>query len=225
MEKRNFLHFLKSFLKESVLESVTGDTGVQLNVIYVNGRKVLNTPHANYSFGHLHRIFLMAFNKLNFRKKNFNDVLILGFGAGSVLSILRNDFDMDFRVIGVEIDKKVIELAKKHFQIDSYDKLTLINEDAYSFMLHNKKEFDLIVFDVYLDDRMPEKFETEEFLRSLGSSVRKNGMILFNKFVVDQKSEEAALELVQKFEQLLGRTEVIKLKEKRENWILVYENK
>jgi len=225
MEKPNFLFFLRSFLKESLLESVSGETGVRLNVVYVNGRKVLNTPRANYSFGHLHRVFLMTFNKLNFRKRNFNDVLILGFGGGSVLSILRNDFEMNCNVTGVEIDKKVIELAKKHFRIDDYDNLRLHIEDAYSFMSHNKKEYDLIVFDVYLNDMIPDQFESEEFLHWLGRSTRINGMILFNKFVIDKKGEEQATELVKKFESLLGHTEIIKLKEKRENWLLVHENK
>ncbi|MBN2173044.1 MAG: fused MFS/spermidine synthase [Bacteroidales bacterium] len=225
MSKIEFVKFLKSFLAESVIESVVGDTSVRLDVVYVNGRKVLNAPHANYSYGHLHRIFQETFQQLNFSRKTFNQVLILGFGAGSVMSILQNDYQTESTVTGVEIDKVIISLAEKYFNLHNFRNLTIVNEDAYLYMERNRRTFDLIIIDLYIDNKVPEKFETLKFLEMIEKGIAKNGIVLFNKFVFDKKSGDEADDLLRKFEQTLGFTEVITIKSKRENRMLVYRNK
>ena len=48
-------------------------------------------------------------------------------------------------------------------------------------MLNNDETYDLIAFDVYIDDTIPGKFETSEFLNALKKRLSNNGMLVFNK--------------------------------------------
>lgn len=52
-----------------------------MKIMFVNGKKVLNTPNdeANYSFGSLHRIMRFALQESAFNSQE--DILLLGLGG------------------------------------------------------------------------------------------------------------------------------------------------
>ncbi len=219
------LLFLKSFVSECVIESVTGDINSRLDISLINGRKVLNAADSNYSYGSLHRVFQQVFKKIQIKKYNLQEVLILGFGAGSILSILQHEHHLRFKTTGVEIDRNVIDLAKKHFLIHRFKNLNLLHEDAGLFIAHNKSMFDLIIIDLYINNRVPAQFETKEFLVQIKKSLQINGLVLFNKFIFNSETEKEASELVRNFEKYLGETHVIDIKQRLVNRVLLFENR
>jgi spermidine synthase len=151
------------------------------------------------------------------------DVLILGFGAGSILAIMQEELGLQCHFTAVEVDPEVIRLGRAYFDIDRYDRLQLIEADAATFMKENKGSFDLIIVDVYIDFEVPESCETTNFVKDLQRSLNPGGMVLFNKLVYNYHAKQSARELMNKFNMLDGDARMIKVKENVVNRIIVYE--
>lgn len=95
-------------------------------------------------------MFRKAFSRFNIRERDISNTLILGFGTGSVASILCDEYKKDVHLTGVEKDPVVIDLAKKYFHIDRYKNLSLHIEDAGDFVENCDKKFDLVVGDIFV---------------------------------------------------------------------------
>ncbi len=52
--------------------------------------------------------------------------------------------------------------------------------DAQSFLALNQTSFDLICVDLFVDDQIPEKFKTQDFLEELKGSLTPRGLLVFN---------------------------------------------
>ncbi len=170
-----------------------------LEVIRQNSRMILNAPHTNYSFGALHEVFRNAFLQLNPDYQKIENILVLGFGAGSVAWILQKENFCKGYITGVEIDKEVIALAKKHFRLDDLENLDLHIEDAAEFLIKGTKQYDLIVVDLFLDHRTPERFLTTVFLNDLHAHLQSQGVVLFNYLRYDFEASEKAVEFEKEF--------------------------
>ena len=160
---------------------------------------VLNAPHTNYSFGSLHEVFRNAFQQIHPDFQKINDVLILGFGAGSVARILQTENRCTGRITGVEVDATVIALARKYFRLDRVKNLDLHITDAADFISVDKNHYDLIVIDLFFDHRTPEKFLTAGFLKCLQEHLLPRGIILFNYLLYDFEAREKHIEFEKNF--------------------------
>src|SRR5262245_54275891 len=86
---------VRSFLIPGKIEERKSAVSGRLEVHHVNGKYLLDTASVNYSFGGLHEVFQSAFAQFNIGRRKANNALILGFGAGSVASILQNEYGKD----------------------------------------------------------------------------------------------------------------------------------
>jgi len=158
-----------------------------IEIQWQNGVKVLNSDKANFSYGSLHQVFQQGFKHYNLPNADVQSILILGFGGGSVYSILRNELRYKGKITGVELDDKIIKAAHQHFNIPSNNKqFTLINTNALTFVSNNKSAYDLIVVDVFNDLLIPKSFLTTKFLQQLNELLTSKGKILYN--VISQKN-------------------------------------
>ncbi|RLD81646.1 MAG: hypothetical protein DRJ15_03860 [Bacteroidetes bacterium] len=214
---------MQKLASREVIEKVDSDVSPRLEVVRVGDTLMLNAANTNYSFGGLHRVFQKVFKKVRMAERIPEDVLILGFGAGSIASILREELEIDCKIIGVEKDPVVIRLGETYFSTDRFKELKIIEADAAAFMASEKKTFDLIVVDVYVDFEVPVSCETEEFIGDLERCLRPGGMVVFNKLVYNHKAGEEATDLIEIFKSLPGKTKVIKVKETVVNKIVIYE--
>ena len=181
---RKFFSYVVGELIEKRPSSVSGE----LEVWYQNGKHVLHSPDANYSFDTLHRVFQKAFEKLQVKKRNPKTVLILGFGAGSVASILCDELSLNPEITGVELDPEVIALARKYFNIDRFEKLTIHVADAIEFMASCHAKFDLVVSDVFVDKDVPEKVLSPSYVKQLLHVTSTGGMGVMN--IITEKGEQ-----------------------------------
>lgn len=152
-----------------------------LEVNKLHGRFVLDSEHVNYSFGALHKVFQKAFERIKPDILSFKRTLVLGFGAGSVAYILQKELKLKGDITGVEIDPDVIELARKYFGLEDLQNLKIEIEDAYDYVSREKKKYDLIVVDLFIDHLIPEKFDQENFLIQLERLLKKGGTLLYNR--------------------------------------------
>ena len=75
-------------------------------------------------------------------------VLLLGLAAGSVARALRA-LDSDAEIVGVELDRDVVRLARSHFDLDRLH-LELVVGNALLFLKRDRRRFDLVVEDLFV---------------------------------------------------------------------------
>lgn len=115
------------------------------------------------------------------RKFSPKRILILGLGGGSLVQICKKYYPKSY-VTGVDIDAKMVDLGKKYLGLDD-NSLKIIFEDATSFIketIKSKEKYDLILVDIYLGGKYPEKFRKGTFLSDLGKVLSENGYCVLN---------------------------------------------
>lgn len=116
------------------------------------------------------------------KKEKINKVLILGLGGGTVAKLAKKYWPKS-EITGVEIDPVMVELGGKYLGLTD---TKVIIQDAYGFIKKNAEIYDLVIVDLYVGDKFPEKFEKEEFLKKL----TKNKLIVFNRLYFGEKRKE-----------------------------------
>ncbi len=218
----NGFNYLLSFLIIRPVRRYRSVYSGELTVQIVNGHKVLDSRNANYSYGGLYKVFDRLFHKLNFTERNFQNVLILGLGAGSIVSLLRNKYKCSGHITGVEVDPLIISIAKNHFNLGSFTDVVVICKDASEFLAQNQERFDLIIIDVYINTDVPPQFESADFISLLFNSGTSGGMIIFNKLAYDEQTTASARKLIDEFKNRDHNLKVIQIKKNNAvNFMLV----
>ena len=75
-------------------------------------------------------------------------VLLLGLAAGSVGRAVRA-LDPGAEIVGVEFDREVVRLARRHFELDRLG-IELVLGDALDYLRRERRRFDLIVEDLFV---------------------------------------------------------------------------
>lgn len=194
-ERAGLLRLAQSYFVKRILASRSTAHNPLLEVVYVNGRCVLNGRSVNYSFGSLHRVFEEAFAELHLERRALKNVLMLGCGAGSVVQILRTKYSRECTITAVEIDPVVIELAREHFMLDRVKGLEIVCTDALEYVRSSKRQFDLIVIDLFVDDHVPPQFRTRAFLGQVRKMLEAGGLFVFNAIDDTPDTEREAQEL------------------------------
>lgn len=209
-------------------EKVIYRTGSQFNpileVVATGSHLQLDTPHVNYSFGGLHRAFQQLFKKMDIKRANPKSVLILGFGAGSIASILQHEYKLRCTITGVEIDPEVIALGRRFFKTNSFADLTIIEEDAFPYIGKNQDKFDLVVVDLYLDMEVPVQAETRDFAIQLKEAITKNGKLVFNKYIYNDSTGQSADQLNNILNEIFGNVKTYQTGHNRMNRMFVCKN-
>lgn len=178
------------FIPFSITKENTTLNG-NLEIWLTKGKIILNTKNANYAFGRLHRLFQIVFKKLKIKDMNPKEVLILGFGVGSIASIIRRELKLNSHITGVEHDETLLALGDKYFKTLDL-KVDLHMMDAIDFVKSSKKQFDLIAIDLFEDNEVPNKFLTIEFLDLCCNLLSPNGILVFNT-IEDNKKQKSQL--------------------------------
>ncbi len=150
-----------------------------LELVLYQGKKMLNSPKANYSYGSLQRVFELALENHPPQFKVNQRVLILGFGAGSIQKVLLEAHHFTGTVTGVEYDKELTEWVRPHFE-KYFDNVTLEHCDALSFLEKNKNPFDFIFVDLFCDLKCAPVCFEGNFYSLLKQNLLPNGCLYHN---------------------------------------------
>lgn len=223
--KMTFIKNITSYLYPILIESKEGSVTPYLEVIKSNGKFILNSENANYSFGGLHTIFDSLFKKIDIKQYDFKNVLILGMGAGSVVSLLQDKYSCDCQITAIERDEVVIEFAKKYFGIEKHNNVSIINEDAFEYVGSTDNKYDLIISDLFIDNDVPQIFASKEYLSNLKRISRDNSCIMYNKMTEDIIHKNELTLLFEKFKLIFPDSEIKKcIVNDSENSVLYYNN-
>ncbi|MBK8518553.1 MAG: fused MFS/spermidine synthase [Saprospiraceae bacterium] len=169
-----------SYVTELLVETVQSNYNETLEVLLSHGRYQLCTPNAVYSYGDKYNNYRDCFKQLVLDKHDLKNVLILGFGLGSIPVLLEKTFKKSLMYTGVEIDEAIIYLVSKYVLDEVKSEISLIHADAANFVMQNHFIYDMICIDIFIDDKIPEHFISKQFLENVITNVAINGIILFN---------------------------------------------
>lgn len=149
-----------------------------LEVTWINGKKILNSENANYSYGALEEV--MDFGLARVHVERSAEILILGLGGGNVIELLRKKYRYYGKITAVEIDPVIIEIAVNHFNIKDHKPLELICEDALEYVKGISGNFGLIVTDVFVDREVPLQCYAANFWENISRLLNTSGAVIFN---------------------------------------------
>ncbi|GAB2771197.1 methyltransferase domain-containing protein [Hymenobacter latericoloratus] len=150
-----------------------------LEITWQEGRKVLNTAHANYSYGPLHTV--MRYGLLFTEPATAGAILVLGLGGGSVVQVLRQEYQAAGPITAVELDPVVIRVAAEEFGIRPDDTLRIVCADAFGWVaMAPAASFGLVVVDLFIDLALPAGLYTAAFWQQLWRLLRPGGYVVFN---------------------------------------------
>lgn len=173
-------------IKHKVFKSEVSE---QIELNWINGKLVIDTKRANYSYGNLQKILRKGLQKIGFENiKSMKNILILGLGGGSVAKTLVNEVGFNGKIIGVEYDPVMIGIGKKFFELDKLLHLDIQQADALSYIQQNTQTFDLIIVDIFQDIHMPDFVFSEDFTNELKNTMNTSGYLLFNTIVTTKES-------------------------------------
>lgn len=175
---------LLSWLRPRVLARSNSPVNPFLEVVEDSGRRLLNSATSNYSFGGLYDAFNRAFYYFDLRGQVFNRVLILGFGAGSIVELIM--YHPQLNIVGVELDSEVIRLYKMYFH--HFDSVRLVCAEAKAYLELDSSTYDLILVDVFIDRKNPPHLLGRSFLELLALHLTSEGIVLFNR--IDESESE-----------------------------------
>jgi spermidine synthase len=197
-----------------LVETIESPINGKVTVYYIYGKYLLETANGNYSYGNLHKGFQKAFRTEKIQEKNFKKVLLLGLGAGSVVSILQEELKKDCYVTAIELDPLIIDLGKKYFNTGRFKNLEVHMVDAADFVSKCTDKFDLVAFDIYIDNDVPDHIETIEFLANLKRLLSEEGILVYNKNLHSTAMQQSLPGFLKIFREIFPGFKTVKAGEK-----------
>jgi spermidine synthase len=112
--------------------------------------------------------------------------LLLGLGAGTLAHLLARRFP-GIRIVGVDIDSRLIEFARRHFDLD-LPNLEIVIGDAFAYAAGCRSQFDYVAVDLFCGHAFQRGALARPFLRQLKALAGPTGEIAVN-FFKDRRSE------------------------------------
>ena len=195
-----------------------------LSVTLLSGKRLLNPPNTDYSFGSLQRILRFGLQKIGFERiQKQKNILVLGLAAGSVVETLVEEVKFRGQIHGVDIDKDVIEIGRQYFNLDKIKNLHIFLTDAQDYIKTTSIKYDSVIVDIFQDDQMPAFLFAPAFFSQLKKILNKKGVILFNTIVKTKAEAQRNQNFIQFFSDQYHIDRYPKIEE--ENEILVLNEK
>jgi len=106
-------------------------------------------------------------------------VLLVGLGGGIVAGLFARHLPK-IALDVVEVDERVVELARRHFGFADRSGQRVFAKDARVFVRGAKEKYDLVFLDAFLTDYIPFHLMTAEFLRQVRALLAPGGAVVAN---------------------------------------------
>jgi spermidine synthase len=106
-------------------------------------------------------------------------ILEIGLGGGRTISYLKAVLP-DTAILAVEIDKEVVDLAKKYFGFRESASMRAVVADGRSFLMRDNDRWDIILIDAYRGPFVPFHLLTKEFYALVKSRLAPGGVVVQN---------------------------------------------
>ena len=205
-----------------VLEEVVSPINGKVRVLKSLGLGTyIQVENLTQSGGVVYGVWKSTLKKLkNSKNPKLKNCLILGLGGGSAAKLVRK-FWPEASITGVDIDPVMVEMGKKHMGLTGVE---IAISDAEKYLLtishppasHTRKrfgrgqpsniKFDLILVDLYVGYEVPEKFQTENYIRLVRLNLERSGKAVFNRLYFGEKRAQA-MKFAKKLEKVFSKVE------------------
>jgi len=141
-------------------------------------------------------------------------LLNLGMGAGSIERHLTKVPKV--KVTSVEKYPEVILMAKEYFSLPSRQVIHQVSAENY--LSDNEQKYDVILADIFYQQKNPEFLSYSNFYKSLFNSITKNGVVLCNFFVENKQRLIEVLTAINKYFKYIA---IIEFKDYK-NMVLIF---
>jgi spermidine synthase len=125
-------------------------------------------------------------------------ILMIGLGGGSISTYLGR-FMPDAIIDTVELDRRVIDVAKQYFGLRETKRVRYLAGDGRVFLNRNKDLYDLILLDAYRGGYVPFHLLTKEFYTLVKNRLAPGGAAAFNVHDGTKLYHSTALTLAEVF--------------------------
>ncbi len=185
-------------------------------MVLSRGRIRLDTKNATYSFEDLYLNFSNTFKQRAIKDEKLERVLVLGLGLGSIPLMLETQFQQNAQYTFVELDPIVIDLCKKYLKKEILQKSDILQGDAAEIckeLLQQGEKYDLIAFDVFLDNVTKSAFRETSFIRVLAGLLNPGGKLFYNTLSNSKEKENTSLDFYREiFSKAFPISELIEVK-------------
>ncbi|MBP7272504.1 MAG: hypothetical protein KA974_01610 [Saprospiraceae bacterium] len=194
----------------------------QLKITLIQGRLQLEAGNAVYSYDERYDNFYRTFQQLDLQHANFENVLLLGLGLGSIPYMLERFFLKKYHYSIVEIDEVVIQLAQKYSLPRIQSPMQLFCDDAIAFVEADTARYDMVICDLFIDDVVPLQAEQTAFLYALQQRLSPKGLLLYNRLSMRPEDISATRQFYQQiFKKIFPHATYC---DTDTNWILMNTN-
>jgi len=117
-----------------------------------------------------------------------SEVLLLGLGGGTLVKQLDR---LGFTTDVVEIDKRIADVSFDYFNMNR--ETNVVIDDARHYVKTTQKKYDIVIFDTFLSEAVPEHLITVEGFADTKKIMKPGGMIMINfyGFIKGEKGRAA----------------------------------
>ncbi len=190
-----YIKYMLSFIWGFRIKTYHSELNGELEVWCIKGKTVLYAKNANYSYENQFEIFKQLFNKVNLQGRGIKNILLLGLGAGSLVKVLRKGLNINADILAIEHDPVILNIAKEHFNIDQFENLDIVQQDALEFVNKEQNKYDAVIVDIFNDMEIPKKFLTLDFLIKTTSLLQAKGTLIFN-LIANTETQKTAFQAI-----------------------------
>ncbi|MBU6325424.1 MAG: methyltransferase domain-containing protein, partial [Bacteroidetes bacterium] len=160
-----------------------------LELRWENGALVLNSAHANYSYGSLHEVMRQAIAYLS--KEELKNLLLLGLGGGSALQLAKQKCGDFIKATAVDFDPTILDIAKSYFKIHEYSWVQLVQADACTWVESAADDsFTAIIDDLFVNLEKPDFVLNPNYIGNLHRILQPGGILIINLMAFQESDFE-----------------------------------
>lgn len=123
--------------------------------------------------------YTQQIDQMSDTRERHDNILVLGGGTFTLPRYFANKYPTA-QIDVAEIDPQLVDIAREHFYYNDPPNVTIINQDARTYVNQTKQRYDLIVVDVYGDTSVPFSFTTREYGNQISRLLRPDGIVAVN---------------------------------------------
>ncbi len=172
----------KSYFFPQTILLTTSPYNRHIRVNEEQGKMKLLVNGSPQSGTYIKKLWASAFRHFSMQSRSVKDVLVLGLGGGTVLTLLHDMFPTIHQTC-VDIDTTILAIARRYFSVDGIPHVGLVESDAKTYvhrMVQKKKTYDCVIVDLSFGRTIPSFVKQRQFLQQIYTLIAPGGCLFLN---------------------------------------------
>jgi len=172
----------------------------KIYIVQIGDTRKIRVDNTNQSISHFsplckNLVWGKVAQVLKDNEPDLKNVMILGLGGATMQHLIAQAYP-GIKILSVEIDPVMVDIAKKFFDLDLIQNHKIIVDDAMRVVVEPEKyeiaeySFQALVVDIYVGERYPDLGKSGNFIAALKRLVVPGGLIIFNRIYWEHHQDE-----------------------------------